>query len=215
MPPLRFNAQRYFLTYSQANDVGIDELADFISSLAPCWLEIVQEQHQDDGIHYHVVVVFDNRFRQNLDAFDFQGHHPNFLVIKNGTVDLTNRRHYIRKGARPKEDEHTVKSHKQKACDYIIEPDTRGNVPPYAAEAGRLDWGRILDSATNKEEFLDLVRFNQPQEWVLRHDAIVKFAETQYKPAKEPEPVYPAESWHIPAVLDEWVQEVFTEVSAL
>lgn len=216
MPPRakRFNAQRFFLTYSQASDVNIDELADFISSLAPCWLEIVQENHVAEGIHYHAVVVFDTRFQQPLTAFDFNDHHPNFAVIKNGTVDLVNYRHYIRKGAdRSKEDEHTVKSHRTQACDYIIEPDTRGAVPPYTDETGRLDFGGILNTATTSEEFLTLVRVNQPKEYVLRNDAIIKFAATHYKAARAPEKLYPRDTFVVPPAMDAWVEEVFTDVS--
>lgn len=209
----RTNGQRYFLTYSQATNVDIDDLANFIADLAPCWLEIVQEHHQDDGIHYHVVVVFDERFQRPLNVFDFDGHHPNIVAIKNATVDLINRRHYIRKGIRSKEEEHTIKDHKSKECDYIIDPDTRGAVPPYVTTTGRLDWGAILREATDKETFLKLVRINQPKEWVLRNDQIVKYADQSFKKTAVPEKVYPVESFIVPPELDQWVKEVFSEVS--
>ncbi|AJD07519.1 replication-associated protein [Sewage-associated circular DNA virus-36] len=210
----RTNAQRYFLTYSQAHALDIDDLANFLHALAPSWLEIVQENHQDDGIHYHVVLCFDERFQRALDVFDLDNHHPNIAIIKNASGDLNNRRHYIRKGAdRPKESEHTIADHKKGPCDYIIEPDTRGEVPPYSTSAGRLNWGGILESAKSEEEFLILVRVNQPTEWVLRNDSIVKYAKTHYKAAREPEKVYPPESWVVPPALDDWVAEVFSDVS--
>jgi len=210
----RTNGQRFFLTYSQAAAVTIDEVADHVFNLAPCWLEIVQELHQDDGIHYHVVVEFAARFQHPLDIFDVDGLHPNICSIKNATVDLANRRHYIRKGAeRAKEDEHTIKTHKTKACDYIIDPDTRGDVPEYVATSGRLNWGGILDAAGSADEFKQLVRINQPKEWVLRFDQIIKFAAVNYAKAVEPEKVYPAESWSIPPAMDDWVKEVFSDVS--
>lgn len=215
MPPRepRTNGQRFFLTYSQADALGIDDLADFLHALADSWLEIVQEEHQEDGIHYHVVLCFESRFQRPIDVFDLDGHHPNISPIKNATIDLTNRRHYIRKGLRSKEDEHTVKSHKTKPCDYIIDPDTRGQVPPYSDQTGRLDWGGILAAATTEDEFLQLVRCNQPKEWVLRHDVIVKYASTQYQKELEPKKVYPADSWILPPALDDWVSEVFSDVS--
>lgn len=215
MPPRakRLDAQRWFLTYSQADHIDIDDLADFVHNLAPGWLEIVQEHHQLDGIHYHIVVCYDERFQGPTTVFDFDGHHPNWKVIRNATTDLINRRHYIRKGLRPEEEQHTIKDHKTKACDYIIEPDTRGTVPPYVTTTGRLDWGSILREATDKDTFLSLVRINQPKEWVLRNDQILKYAERTYKPAVAAEKVYPVESWSIPPELDQWVKEVFTEVS--
>jgi len=215
MPPRakRLDAQRWFLTYAQADAIDIDELADFIHNLAPGWLEIVQEHHQQDGIHYHIVVCFDDRFQGPTTVFDFNGHHPNWVVIRNAAADLINRRHYIRKGLRPKEEQHTIKDHKKKACDYIIEPDTRGTVPPYVATTGRLDWGSILREATDKATFLELVRINQPKEWVLRNDQIYKYAERSFKKAPEPEAVYPVDSFVVPPEMDQWCREVFAEVS--
>lgn len=213
-PPKRTNGQRFFLTYSQANNIDIDELADFIAATAPCWLEIVQENHQVEGIHYHVVVVYDDRFQQPLTVWDYDGCHPNFAAIRNATVQLTNYRHYIRKGAdRSEEDQHTIKDHKLKACDYIIEPDTRGDVPPYVATTGRLDWGGILKTAESKEQFLDLVRLHQPKEWVLRNDSINKYAEAYFKPPRAAEKVYDPASFVVPPELDAWCAEVFSEVS--
>jgi len=212
--PARTNGQRFFLTYSQANNLDIDELADFIAAIAPCWLEVVQENHQQNGIHYHVVVCFEDRLQRPLDVFDCAGYHPNILPIKNATIDLVNRRHYIRKGAeRAEEDQHTVKSHRSKPCDYIIEPDTRGVVPPYTDASGRLNWGGILDLAKTEEEFLNLVRVNQPKDWVLRNDAIVKYGSTHFKAPIAQAEIYPAESFITTPALDQWVQEVFTDVS--
>jgi len=211
------DGQRFFGTWSQAHDIDIDSLADFLSSLQHFeWLEIVQESHQDDGIHYHAVVVFASRFRGDMRAFDFEGNHPNIRAIKNATVDLVNYRHYIRKGAeRSKEDEHTVKSHKTKACDYIIEPDTRGTVPIYVATSGRLDWGGILREATDEATFLALVRINQPKEWVLRNTVVRQYAERHFKKEAAPETVYPQQSWNVPPELDQWCKDVFSEVSLL
>ena len=209
----RTNGQRFFLTYAQANDIDIDELADFIAAIASCWLEIVQENHQDNGIHYHAVVCFDERLQRTLDVFDFGGSHPNILPIKNATVDLINRRHYIRKGAeRREEDCHTVKSHRTKPCDYGIEPDTRGTVPPYTDATGRLNWGGILELAKTEEEFLTLVRVNQPKDWVLRNDAIIKYGATHFKAPIAAQKVYAPDSFIIPPEMDQWQKEVFAEV---
>lgn len=209
----RTNGSRFFLTYSQATNLDIDELADFIADIAPCWLEVVQENHQDNGIHYHVVVCFESRLQRPLDVFDCSGYHPNILPIKNATVDLSNRRHYIRKGAdRSEEDQHTVKSHKSKACDYVIEPDTRGEVPAYTTTAGRLDFGGILAMAETEQQFYDLVRLHQPKEWVLRNDQIIKYGSTHYKAPVAPQKVYDRDSFITTPELDAWCAEVFSEV---
>nr|DAV66842.1 MAG TPA: Geminivirus Rep catalytic domain [Cressdnaviricota sp.] len=212
---LRLNGQRFFLTYSQAADISLDAIADHLAELANFdFLEIVQENHQDAGIHYHVVLCFEPRIQLPFTAFDVDGHHPNFVAIKNATTELYNRRHYIRKGAeRRKEDEHLPKSHKQTPCDYTVEPESRGEVPPYVESTGRLNWGGILAAAESKEDFLILVRQHQPKDWVLRNDSITRYADSYYKKAAEPEKVYPADSWILPPAVDQWVQEVFADVS--
>lgn len=222
MPPAqRFNGLRFFLTYSQADGLSIDDVADHLHQLADGanWLEIVQEDHQaqeedqEPGIHYHVVLCFDGRFQGPLDSFDVNGYHPNWAPIRNATVDLTNRRHYIRKGLRSKEEQHTIKAHKTRACDYIIEPDTRGDVPPYSDTAGRLNWAGVLENAKTERDFLDLVRLHQPKDWILRNDSIVKYAATYYKEAPEPDKVWAENSWVLPPELVDWQTEVFSEVS--
>jgi len=218
MPPRerRLNGQRFFLTYAQAADVSIDDIADHLATLANFdFLEIVQENHQDDGIHYHAVLCFEPRVQLPFTAFDVQGKHPNFLSIKNATIDLYNRRHYLRKGPDTrKEDEHPPKDHKTRPCDYTTEPDTRGEVPPYVESTGRLNWGGILAQAATMDEFLLLVRMHQPKDWVLRNDTVVKYAQTHFRKEKTPEPVYPPDSWNVPPELDQWVQEVFADVSS-
>lgn len=207
------DGQRFFLTYPQSASVGIDELADFLTTLPAFeWLEIAQENHKTHGIHYHVVLCFSSRFRGSMQAFDFAGRHPNVSAIRNATVALVNSRHYIRKGDRSEEEGHTVASHKRQECDYVIEPDTRGAVPPYIASTGRLNWGGILAEATSESEFLALVRVNQPKDWILRNDVVRKYGATHFKKELAPEKKYPVESWHVPAALDDWVAEVFSEV---
>jgi len=210
------DGQRFFVTWSQAAEVSIDELADFISSLPDfLWLEIIQEAHQQDGVHYHAVIVFARRFRGSMRAFDFGGLHPNIRAIRNATVDLDNRRHYLRKGNRSKEDEHTIASHKKSDCDYCAEPEQRGAVPEYTVSAGRLDWGGIIQEATTEAEFLALCKKHQPKQWVLQNDQCCKYAAKYFAPQREPEKVYAPESFVVPAELDAWCREVFAQVSTV
>lgn len=211
----RLNGVRFLLTYPQSSEVSIDELADFISSLPNfLWLEIVQENHHEHGIHYHAVVVFAERVQGNMRFFDFAGRHCNIQAIRNATTDLVRCRHYIRKGAeRTKEDEHDIASHKKKACDYIIEPDTRGEPPEYIATSGRLNWGGILAESKSREEFYSLMRLHQPKEWIMGHRYVEYYADKFFAPEKRPEAVYPPSSWIVPSELDAWCNEVFSEVS--
>lgn len=208
---------RYFCTWAQAQDVHIDELADFISSLRNfVWCEIVQEFHQNDGIHYHAVIVFSPRYRGGMDAFDFQGHHPNIRSIRNGTIELDNRRHYLRKGPdRVEEDQHTIASHKERDCDYTAVPESRGEVPEYIVSTRRLNWGGIVKEAKTEAEFLALCKEHQPKQWVLQNRQCCEYGAKYFKKEPAPEKTYPEASFVVPAELDQWCREVFTEVSCV
>ena len=217
MPTPRTNAQRFLLTWSQANDIDADELADFLHALDDDnWVELCQEEHTVQGIHYHAVVVFPDRFQKPLTVFDFGGRTADIQPIKNGTTDLTRARHYLRKGNRPKEEEHDIKTHKKTPCDYSAEVLDRGEVPEYSTETGRLSWGEILVAAQSIDEFLLLAERHRTADFVLRHQNLRDFA--AYRWSERPAnyiPEWPRETYTVPAALDDWVNEVFREVSFL
>lgn len=216
MPPTpRTNGQRFLLTWSQAQDIAIGELADFLHSLndGNNWVEVVQEQHQVQGIHFHAVICFDARFQKPLTIFDHGGRSADIKPIRNGTTDLTTCRHYLRKGNRLKEDEHDLKSHKTTPCDYDAEVTDRGDVPEYICTAGRLSWGEIIATATDQESFLQLCKKHRTADYVLRHEQLRNFVERHYSQPAEYTPEFPKESYIVPAELDGWIAEVFGEVS--
>lgn len=212
MPP-RLNAQRFLLTYSQVADweVSDESLAEFLSSFSHFhWCEVARETHADGGFHYHAVVVFHKRFQRGMAAFDFRGFHPNIEVIKNGTGDLFRVRHYIRKGDDPS---HPLASHEEEPCTYAYQPVGRGNVPEYVAPAKRLDWADILDTAKDAQTFMELVRHNRPADFVLRHDNVKAFAQQHYDAPSDYVSPYEDDTWVTPPELDEWVENVFRQVS--
>lgn len=209
----RLNGLRYFLTYAQVNDANFncDTFADALQLLQPSWLEIVQEHHQDDGIHYHAVIVFSSRRQQTMAYFDVGGYHPNIRSIKNGGRDLYYRRHYLRKGDLPAHDT----AHKDHDCEYTTEVTARGAVPPYSTvdTAERDDWGSIVEQSVNRHEFLERIKQSYPKDFVLKNDNIEAFASKYYSQPEEYVPKYPRETYTVPAVVDEWVAECFSEVS--
>lgn len=210
--PARLNAQRFFLTYSQVTDWEFTEnsLADFLSSLPHFhWCEVAEEEHQDGGYHFHAVVVFQRRFQRGMHAFDLNGFHPNIEVIKNATTDLYRVRHYIRKGDRPN---HSVSSHEEEPCTFTAVPVGRGEVPDYVAPTKRIDWGDILDTATDAETFLQLVRTNKPADYVLQFDNIKAFAQHHFDHPSEYVSPYEQESFITTPELDDWVQNVLRQV---
>lgn len=214
----RLNGLRYFLTYAQVNDANLncDTFADALFSLdpVPLFVEVCQEYHQDDGIHYHAVVVFRNRVQKPIATFfNVSGYHPNVRPIKNGGADLYYRRHYLRKEEKGPHDT----KHRDEPCDYTGVPTERGDPPPYSTvdTAGCDDWGTIVEQSGSRQEFLDRIRSKYPKDFVLKYDAIEHYAQRFYSAPTQFVPKYPRETFTVPAVMDEWVTGVFSEVCLL
>jgi len=213
--PFRTNAQRYFLTWSQAPQIDADELADYLHSLDDTnWVELCREHHADLGIHYHAVVVFTARFQRPLNVFDFADRTADIASIKNGTTDLARCRHYIRKGDRTKEEEHDIKSHKKTTCDYDADVIVRGDPPEYVTETGRMSWNEILHASTCPADFLKLAEQHYCGEFILRHRQILEFAELKWTARQgQDQPEHARETFIVPPELDDWVEQVLSEVS--
>lgn len=84
--PIRINAKNYFLTYAQAERIeSKQDLLFHLRSLIPTperWA-IGEEEHQDGGRHFHVLLGYANRFDlTNTRFFDFEGHHPNIQAAR-------------------------------------------------------------------------------------------------------------------------------------
>lgn len=210
----RIDGRRFFLTYSQVGD-DFDEsvlLVD-LHLLGAHWIEAAEEFHQDDGRHYHAVVVFLRRFCRHMRAFDSQGKHPNIQSIKNGNIDLFNRRHYLRKGPnRPKEDCHTPEAHADGPCDYTAEPIHIGDVPPYVIPQPRKTYEEILESVDTQDAFLAEIKRSHARDFVLRHDAVLSYAQTYYNRPQTFVSRYEEADFFVPEPLNDWVQDVLREV---
>lgn len=219
-PPVsrkRLDGVRYFLTYAQVNnDTFTAEsfaTALFQLSPAPAWLEVAAEKHQDDGLHYHAVVVFRERIQKPLTWFDVDGYHPNIRAIRNGGRDLYHRRHYIRKEEKGKHDV----SHRDEPCDYTGVPAARGAVPDYTnTEAPeRDDWGTIVEESVDRADFLQRVKSSFPKDFVLKHDQIIGYATRYFAQPAPYQPPWPRESYTVPPCVDAWIAEIFSEVGML
>lgn len=190
----RLNAQRFFLTYAQAEGYTKENLAEFLRNTSPQfhWCEVAQETHADGGLHYHAIIVYNSRIQRTLDAFDYNGHHPNILVIRGAGRQLQNRRTYIRK-----EDGDVVQ---------------KGAAPGYTEEAERRSWGDILNSSTTKEEFIAGIRDNYPREFCLQWDKLNTFANEHFNAPSDYVSPWPQEQWLTPPAVDEWLADVFRQV---
>lgn len=197
----RFNAQRFFLTYSAVADESITSalIANYLHLVInepSGWIEVNRELHADGTPHYHAVVTSPVRFRGQLNAFDFRGYHPNVRAIKNGKHDLGRCRDYIRK-------------------DGIDNLESRGPYPdyvPHAEEVERHTWGELLASA-NSGEFLRNCADWFPKEYILRQHDILAFAQQHYNAPSDYIPDYPRDTYIVPPAADQWVADVLGEVS--
>lgn len=211
----RTSAQRYFLTWSQveSHHFTASTCADFLFQFAPTFCEVVEEQHADQGRHFHAVVCFPNIWKRNTNVFDFHGRSADIKGIRNGGTDLYNRRHYLRKGNRPKEEEHTPAAHKTLECDYDAPVELRGVAPPYEHVTSKISWGDLVRDCATEQEFLDGVRTNFAREWVLRHDTIVAYASKWYHRSPPFQAQFTEADFSIPPEIDAWVEECKSKVS--
>ena len=78
-----FKGTRFLLTYAQCS-IPKDDLFAYLESLEGVHSVILaQEQHKDEGIHYHACVRFVKRRELGPRFFDFQGYHPSIEVVRN------------------------------------------------------------------------------------------------------------------------------------
>lgn len=202
MPRFRFNNKRAFLTYSQVGDNDGTALAEHLFrelSNDPLWLELSSELHEDGGLHFHVVLVWEQPFRGNEQSFDWNGLHPNIKPILGGERGLERVRKYIRK-------------------DLTENPDAlfivRGDAPPYVTSAERITWGHVLEENHTAADFLQAVRHAFPKEYVLRHNDLLSFAQIHFNAPDEYVPRWPRDAYTVPQELDDWVAEVFEQVNS-
>lgn len=213
----RLNGLRFFLTYAQCNDLAITSsiLADQLFLLAPDFVEVAQEHHADDGIHYHAVICFAKRKQNGMDYFDVVingvSRHPNIRPIRNAGKDLFYRRHYIRKEEKAPHDT----THRDGPCDYTGEPESRGHPPAYSAtqEAERYTWGTLIETCSTRADFMQQCRTYFPKDYVLRNDALQSFAASEYSnPQKDGYVPRRREEFVVPPEMDAWVEEVLGQV---
>lgn len=193
MPPVRFRAFSFLLTYSQVQNASLftDERTahfDFVSNALgpPLHYRLGREFHEDGGIHFHAFVSFRERvsFRDHR-LLDFHDNHPNIQ-----TVPRTPWRSWDYAG---------------KSDDIIHQcgdgpprnrADTTGSSSPWADAV----------CAEDKDSFYRCIRENAPRDYVLYFDALERFAERHF--AKTPDPY---ESPHFTTVgydrVSDWVEQ--------
>jgi len=194
---VNLDALRFFITWAQIPEDELattDTVAEFLHEFhdGDNWVEVCEEFHQDDGRHFHAVVVFDRRYRGTMASFDFAGRHPNIIPIKNGTSDLARTRKYLRKDG----------------GEFAF----RGPVPDYVAPTERHSWGELLRSP-DAGSFLVNASQWFPKEYILRYHELAAFAQHHFNAPSTYVPEFPRESFVVPAEADDWVAQCLGEVS--
>jgi len=154
-----FHAKYVLLTYAQCGELDGFRVMDRLSSLgAECI--IGREHHEDGGIHLHCFADFGRKFRsRKTDVFDVDGFHPN----------ITKSRGNPEKGY-----DYAIKDG-DVICGGLARPEC-GTVRNGASDS---KWA-IITSATNRDEFWELVHELDPKAAACSFPQLQKYCDFKF-----------------------------------
>nr|AIY32732.1 replication-associated protein [Chickpea chlorotic dwarf virus] len=162
----RFQSKYVFLTYPKCSSQR-DDLFEFLwEKLTPFlifFLGVATELHQDGTTHYHALVQLDKKpCIRDPSFFDFEGNHPNIQPARNSKQVLD----YISKDGDIK---------------------TRGDFRDHKVSPRKSDarWRTIIQTATSKEEYLDMIKEEFPHEWATKLQWLEYSANKLFPPQPE------------------------------
>nr|AGT45400.1 RepA [Chickpea chlorotic dwarf virus] len=163
----RFQSKYVFLTYpkcSSQRDALFEFLWEKLTPFLIFFLGVATELHQDGTTHYHALVQLDKRPHiRDPSFFDFEGNHPNIQPARNSKQVLD----YISKDGDIK---------------------TRGDFRDHKVSPSKSDarWRTIIQTATSKEEYLDMIKEEFPHEWATKLQWLEYSANKLFPPQPEP-----------------------------
>lgn len=177
----RVRAKRILLTYSQ---VGVHwdyhGLAQLIGRLGARGI-ICRELHQDGGIHYHALLVFDRAYQtRDVTHFDVGNTHPNIKPIR-----FTPRKAY---------------DYCRKDGDVVWTNLSDEDIDGPGRSSSTL-WADII-AQPDKESFFDALKSMDPRALVCSFTSIEKYADWAYR--EEPTPYDSPVEFTDPTVRDEF-----------
>nr|AKE33371.1 RepA [Chickpea chlorotic dwarf virus] len=162
----RFQSKYVFLTYPKCSSQR-DDLFEFLwEKLTPFlifFLGVATEHHQDGTTHYHALIQLDKKpWIRDPSFFDFEGNHPNIQPARNSKQVLE----YISKDGDIK---------------------TRGDFRDHKVSPRKSDarWRTIIQTATSKEEYLDMIKEEFPHEWATKLQWLEYSANKLFPPQPE------------------------------
>nr|AIY33218.1 RepA [Chickpea chlorotic dwarf virus] len=163
----RLQSKYVFLTYPKCSSQR-DDLFQFLwEKLTPFlifFLGLATELHQDGTTHYHALIQLDKKpCIRDPSFFDFEGNHPNIQPARNSKQVLD----YISKDGDIK---------------------TRGDFRDHKVSPRKSDtrWRTIIQTATSKEEYLDMIKEEFPHEWATKLQWLEYSANKLFPPQPEP-----------------------------
>ncbi|ADQ52690.1 C1 [Chickpea chlorosis virus-B] len=163
----RLQTKYVFLTYPHCSS-NAESLRDFLwnklTSFAIYFIAIATELHQDGSPHLHCLIQLDKRcnIRDPL-FFDYESHHPNIQPARDS----------------------------QQVLDYISKDQnviTRGEFKRHRVSPKKSDerWRTIIQTATSKEEYLQMIQEEFPHEWATKLYWLEYSANKLFPPQPEP-----------------------------
>lgn len=157
MPPFRFAAKNVFLTYAQADGlVDKDNVFDSLKArFNPMKIIVGQEQHQDGGLHFHVVMSFAAMVEtRNERMFDLGTCHPNIQTVRS----IKNAVAYCAKDGNYKVDGFVVNDMESLVENAIREADAGGSTGEIIVRVVRSAGDRGLKVINQLETFVNYLR---------------------------------------------------------
>nr|AFD63083.1 RepA protein [Tobacco yellow dwarf virus-A] len=162
----RLQTKYVFLTYPRCSS-SAENLRDFLwdklSRFAIFFIAIATELHQDGTPHLHCLIQLDKRSNiRDPSFFDLEGNHPNIQPAKNSEQVLE----YISKDGN------------------VI---TKGEFKKHRVSPSKSDerWRTIIQTATSKEEYLDMIKDEFPHEWATKLQWLEYSANKLFPPQPE------------------------------
>lgn len=181
----RINSKHIGLTYPRCNATPEEVLNSHKSRKNLIYCLVAQEKHQDGENHLHCYLYFEKRKSvENCNFFDYGDYHCSIESLRDPNAWWN----YITKDG-------IWLEHGDK--DQALNKTKRGN------------WLEIITAAENQEDFMDLVKVNFTEKYVLQHEKLEYFARKHYTPKVKEYESDPNYTFVISPCLTNWLQDEF------
>nr|AHX37583.1 replication protein [Tomato yellow vein streak virus] len=202
-PPKRFqvNAKNFFLTYphcSLTKEEALSQLQTLQTPTNKKFIRVTRELHENGEPHLHVLVQFEGKFKcQNQRFFD--------LVSPTRSAHF----HPNIQGAKSSSD---VKTYMEKDGDFIDFGNFQidGRSARGGCQSANDTYAKVLN-ADNPTKALNILKEEQPRDYILHLDKIQSHIQKIFTKAPEPwiPPFQLSSFTNVPDEMQEWADEYF------